>query len=100
MNKDEFLKKMNFPIEWKIYNMYPDELYFMQVKNYQDGDEQGSEHDRNGAFHWWLKRAPDRNELALLIKLTYLDPDQLMANDVRNYIRQAKNYDCGLESSF
>ncbi len=32
MNKDEFLKKMNFPIEWKIYNMYPDKLYFMQVK--------------------------------------------------------------------
>lgn len=100
MNKDDFLKKMNFPIEWKIYGMYPDELYFLQIKNYQEGDEQGSEHDRNGAFHWWLKRHPDKSELALLIKLTYLDPDQFMANDVRNYIRKAKNYDCSLESSF
>ncbi|MCR1320266.1 hypothetical protein ACKURH_21090 [Enterobacter soli] len=99
MNKDDFLKKMNFPIEWIIYDMYPDELYALQITYYQEGDEQGSEHDRNGAFHWWLKRNPNKNELALLIKLTYLDPDQLMANDVRSYIRQAKNYDCTLEPS-
>lgn len=98
MTKEDFLKIMNFPIEWNIYGMYPDELYLLQIKDYQEGDEQGSEHDRNGAFHWWLKRDPNKNELALLIKLTYLDPDQLMANDVRGYIRQAKNYDCDLES--
>ncbi|HCL5274750.1 TPA: hypothetical protein N2G37_002352 [Salmonella enterica] len=99
MNKDEFLKKMNFPIEWETYDMYPDELYFLQMTNYQEGDEQGSEHDRNGAFHWWLKRDPTKKQLALLIKLTHLDPDQLMANDVQRYIRQATNYDCSLESS-
>lgn len=97
MNKHEFLEKMNFPIEWEIYDMYPDELYLWQFKHYQEGDEQGSEHDRNGAFHWWLKRNPNKKEIALLIKLTYLDPDQLMANDVRNYIRLVKNYDSDLE---
>lgn len=72
---------------------------FLQITNYQEGDEQGSEHDRNGAFHRWLKRNPNKNKLTLLIKLTYLDPDQLMANDVRSYIRRAKNYDCTLEPS-
>lgn len=89
---------MNFPMEWNTYGMYPDKLYLLQAGSYQEGDEQGSEHDRNGAFHWWLKSEPSKHELALLMKLTYLDPDQLMANDVRGYIRQAKNYDCDLES--
>ncbi|EGT3575815.1 hypothetical protein QNN88_19475 [Citrobacter sp. ANG330] len=97
MNKHEFLRKMNFPVEWEIYGMYPDELYSLQLKNYHEGDEDGSEHDRNGAFHWWLKREPNKNELALLFKLTYLDSDQIMANDVRSYIRKAKNYECNLE---
>lgn len=97
MNECDFLKKMNFPIEWDIYNMYPDELYLFQINNYREGDEQGSEHDRNGAFHWWLKRNPNTTQLTLLIKLTYLDSDQIMANDVRSYIRKAKNYDSSLE---
>ncbi len=52
MNKHEFLNKMNSPMGWEIYNLYPYEFYFWQFKHYQEGDEQGSEHDRNGAFHW------------------------------------------------
>jgi len=96
MKKNDFLKKMNYPIEWDIYKMYPDELYLLQVNHYCEGDEQGSEHDRNGAFHWWLNRNPSNYELLILIKLSYLDPDQIMAEDVRSYIRKSKNYDINM----
>lgn len=73
--------------------MYPDELFEIQVSNYKPGHEEGSEHDRNGAFHWWLRRNPSKEQLIKLAKLTHLDPDQLMANDVKNYIKNATNYD-------
>ena len=51
MTKDEFLALMNFPSEWKEWEMYPDELWQGQIASYVPGDELGSEHDRNEAFH-------------------------------------------------
>lgn len=92
MSKNQFIKMMHFPCEWMIYSMYPDELFYNQINNYRAGDEEGCEHDRNGAFHWWLRKEPSEDELIKLIKLTYLDPDPLMASDVHNYIRLAKNF--------
>ena len=52
MTKDQFLSLMGFPKEWDVWGMYPDELFEAQLSLYQPGDEQGAEHDRNGAFHW------------------------------------------------
>ena len=66
--------------------MYPDGLYQRQVESYQAGNEDASEHFRNGAFHWWLKRDPSDDLLTKLIFLTTQDPDRAMARDVRRYI--------------
>ena len=90
MTHDEFLRLMKFPKEWLEWEMIPDELARMQVERYEPGHEKGSEHDRNGAFHWWLKRSPDNVQLDKLEKLSFLDPDQIMAADVRKYIAKAR----------
>jgi len=90
MNKTEFLLLMKFPIEWELWGLYPDELFEAQLALYCVGDEAGSEHDRNGAFHWWLKRGPSLDILDKLALLADKDPDQVMAKDVRKYILQAK----------
>lgn len=93
MNKEEFLKRMHYPKEWLDWGMYPDELFEGQLALYKPGDERGSEHDRNGAFHWWLKRSPTKEQLKKLVALSFLDPDSLMAEDVRGHIANAKNCD-------
>lgn len=86
MTHDDFLKIMKFPKEWMEWNMIPKDLADMQVNNYSPGHENASEHDRNGAFHWWLKRNPTKVQLEQLLELTYLDPDPIMAEDARKYI--------------
>jgi hypothetical protein len=63
------------------------------IAAYEPGMEHASEHDRNGAFHWWLKTLPDKAVLTQLIALSYLDPDQLMAADIRSYIALAAHAD-------
>lgn len=68
--------------------MYPAELFEEQVKRYEPGHEDAAEHDRNGMFHWWLRRDPTHDELKNLARLTLLEQDRLMAEEVRKYIRQ------------
>jgi hypothetical protein len=86
MDKPAFLNLMGYPPEWLEWNMYPDELFEKQLDLYQEGDERGAEHDRNGAFHWWLKQRLTVDQLKKLVLLTFKDPDPLMAADVRRYI--------------
>lgn len=93
MDVDEFFKIMNFPQAWIELDMYPPDLAKAQADAYQAGNEDSSEHDRNGAFHWWLAKSPDKDILLKLLTLTMLDPDQLMAADVRRYIEKSKHAD-------
>ena len=86
MDKLEFLKLLAFPAEWAEWNMYPDDLWEKQLHMYRDGDERGAEHDRNGAFHWWLKQNITADQLKKLALLTFKDPDPIMAADVRKHI--------------
>jgi hypothetical protein len=86
MDKSEFLKRMAFPAEWAEWDMYPDNLWEKQLHMYLDGDERGAEHDRNGAFHWWLKQNITADQLKKLALLTFKDPDPIMAADVRKHI--------------
>ncbi|KPC50711.1 hypothetical protein [Amantichitinum ursilacus] len=99
MNKTEFLKLLKYPAEWQKYAMYPDELFNEQLIGYEPGHEDGSEHDRSGAFHWWLKRNPTTEPLMVLAELTLVDPDQMMAGDVRTYILRSKNCNLEIKSS-
>lgn len=96
LTKAAFLELMRFPAQWNEWEMYPDELFQVQRNFYQPGNEVGAEHDRCGAFHWWLKKCPSKDQLRKLVELSYLDQDQLMAEDVRRHIRQAKNFDAEL----
>lgn len=93
MTKSEFLVLMRFPAEWVSLGMYPDDLFRWQLSGYEPGHENGAEHDRNGAFHWWLRREPSKSQLENLLRLAALDPDPLMGNDLRQYIRNASSFD-------
>jgi len=93
MKRDDYLALMKFPKEWIEMGMFPDELWDTARQYYQSGHGQSPEHDRNGAFHWWLKRSPSRDVLQKLVELSFLDPDQLMAADVRSYIGKSENAD-------
>jgi hypothetical protein len=98
MTKDRFLKIMQFPSEWLSFGMYPDDLAEWQLAGYEPGHEDASECDRNGAFHWWLRRSPTKVELEKLLRLAALDPDRLLGNDVREYIRRSPLFDEQLAS--
>ncbi len=90
MDKGDFLSLMRFPMQWLDWDMYPDELFEGQVGRYSPGDEDGAEHDRNEAFHWWRKRQLSQDQYKKLSQLTYLDPDKGLGADVRTYLERAK----------
>ena len=93
MTKTEFLELMRFPTEWLEFGMYPDALFEWQIGGYEPGHENGAEHDRNGAFHWWLKKQPSKSELQLLIRLAAIDPDPFIGEDICRYIQQSPLFD-------
>lgn len=93
ISHEEIKQLMHYPKEWIQWGMLTDELLKGQAAEYEPGDEQAAEHYRNGAFHWWLKRNPTKEQLKKLIALTFLDPDLMMAEDVRGYIAKANNCD-------
>jgi uncharacterized membrane protein (UPF0182 family) len=93
MNKSEFMLIMHIPQEWEKFGMYPNELFKVQIERFEPSHVEGSEHDRNGMFHWWLRQEPSKAQLLKLVALTFLDPDPLMAEDVRSHICISKNFD-------
>ena len=97
MKKDEYLSLMQFAPEWSEWGMLDTEFVSQLVSSYRPGNEEASEHDRNGAFHYWLRQNPSKEQLIKLIKLSFLDPDQLMAADVRSHILKAPHCDSELE---
>ncbi len=92
MTKAEFLTLMHFPDEWQLWDMYPDELALEQISGYQLGHEASSEHDRNGAFHWWIRQNPTAQLINKLIPLAFLDPDPLMGADVLRHLRKCDHF--------
>ncbi len=99
MDKSEFMQLMSIPTEWEAFGMYPDELFAVQMKHFNPSHIEGSEHDRNGMFHWWLRRQPSKSDLIKLVTLSRLDPDQLMGEDVRSHIARAKNADGDVQAA-
>jgi len=100
MSVEEFLKLMKFPTEWISLGMLPDQEHMKKlVSMYEPGHEDASEHDRNGCFHYWLKRAPSEERLVKLGKLASVEPDALMAKDICEHIRSAENYTSNVEET-
>ena len=89
---------MQFPEEWETWGMIPNEWLAGAMESYEQGMEAASEHDRHGAFQWWLKRRPSSDRLAVLARLSLLDPDQVMADSVRDGIRSAESYGADVEA--
>ena len=75
------------------WNLLPAELLAISTQGYALGHEEASEHDRHGAFQWWLRRDPSKDVLLKLARLTWLDPDPPMAQYVRECISQAEACD-------
>lgn len=93
MDRGAYLEIMEFPAKWWEYNLLPAELIDALMASYQPGMESASEHDRNSVFHWWLRKSPSKDLLMKLVELSFLDPDQVMAGDVRTYIAQSVFFD-------
>ena len=95
MNIETYLQLMHFPKEWKEWDMLPEPSVLNElISSYEVGMEEASEHDRNGCFHYWLRKEPDKEFLIKLAKLSALDPDTLMGEHLRkDYLAKAKNAD-------
>jgi hypothetical protein len=87
MDRRAFLELMEFPREWIDWEMLPGDDWFAgAMAEYEPGNEQASEHDRHGAFQWWLRQSPTPDQLVMLARLAWLDPDDVMAASVRSSI--------------
>jgi hypothetical protein len=94
MTRNEFICLMQYPPEWEEWGMLTEELMDIQIGGYYPGSEKASEHFRNGAFHYWLSKNPSKEVLIKLAKLSFLDPDTLMAEWLRKeYIAKAQHTD-------
>lgn len=95
---DGYLSVAGFHERWREYGLLPAELIDQLRATFQPGMEEASEHDRNGVFHWWLKRNPSKDVLMKLVELSFLDDDQIMAVDVRAHIARCSSCDPEVES--
>ena len=87
MDKIAFARHLKYPPEWVEWNMYTDELFQVQLGSYQHDEDIGEgEHYRYGAFRYWLQRKLTTVQSENLVKLSFLDPDQFMARNVRQEI--------------
>ena len=86
MDRKTYIELMAFPSEWTDWEMLPDESIRQMLETYEPGMENASEHDRHGAFQWWLRAQPTDAELVKLVRLSWLDPDKLMGGYVRECI--------------
>ena len=93
MTRCEYLNLMRFPKEWEAWGLIDEVWLAGALKQYEPGNETASEHDRHGAFQWWLKRQPTKDILLKLAKLSWLDPDEPMGSSVRKSIAESKACD-------
>jgi len=93
MELRRYLELMEFPAEWEAWDMLPRAFVNEQSASYAPGHEEASEHDRNGVFQWWLRQNAPAETLVKLVELSWLDPDQVMAESVRESIARQPNFD-------
>ena len=89
--KIRLAKLLEFPQEWLAWEMYPDEIFFEHRKQFLPGNESDAENERNEAFHYWLSRDLSEDQFLKLVKLSRLDPDPLMAENIQAHIQKHKN---------
>jgi len=88
ISKEAFAKLMNYPDEWLSWEMYPDELFQLQLGYYELGSEKSSEDYRYRAFYWWLYQSLTPEIIEKYQKLTQLDPDTLTGESARQNLEK------------
>ena len=86
MDQLSYIELMQFPKEWLDWQLIPEQFLASQASRYEPGHENASEHDRHGVFQFWLRTEPSAEVLVKLARLSWLDPDQVMAGYVRECI--------------
>ena len=89
--KPRLAKLLEFPKEWLAWKMYPEEIFLAHRKLFLPGNESDSENERNETFHYWLSRELSEDQFLKLVKLSQLDPDPLMAENIQAHIKKHKN---------
>ena len=92
MNKKQFLERLNFPNEWLSLDLYPDNLFQIQLDEYELEHVDSSEHTRNGAFTWWLHQEISVDVLKKLAVISLVEPDAPLRDDLQKRIRNAKGF--------
>ena len=83
---------MRFPDEWVQLGMVPDDEYVADcIFHLKPGMEHTPEHARHEAFHYWLARDPDVEQLEKLVQLSLVDPDAEMGESIRAEILKLGN---------
>jgi len=82
----EFIDGNQYPGQWLEFEMYPAELFEVQLGDFEGDFEGDGEHFRYGAFQWWIAQPMSLDQLVKLVALAYLDPDQVMASSARKDI--------------
>lgn len=89
--KNKLAEVLHFPKEWLKWKMYPESIFFDHRKRFQPGNESDSENERSETFHHWLSRELTEDQLLKLVKLSQLDPDPMMAENIQAHISKHKN---------
>ena len=63
--------------------MLPDIVLENQMNEYEPGHENSPEHNRNGAFQFWLSGETSEEQLIKLVRLSKLDPEEIMCRYIR-----------------
>ena len=98
LSKEQFAALMRFPKAWLAWEMYTDEVFRTQRDDYTPGSEAAPEHYRYGAFRWLLSRPLTDEVIRKYVALTFLDPDQAMAESARRDLASAKTLSPDLEA--
>ena len=89
--KNRLAELLEFPKEWLEWKMYPEEVFLEHRREFLPGNESDAENERNEAFHYWLSKELTEDQLLKLVQLSQLDPDPLMAKNIRSHIQEHKN---------
>ncbi|MDH3257376.1 MAG: hypothetical protein OEM27_07145 [Nitrospinota bacterium] len=91
LSKVRLAELLHFPKAWLTWEMYPDEMFLEHRQLFQLGNESDSENERSETFHYWLSRELTEDQLLKLVKLSQLDPEPLMAENIQAHIKKHKN---------
>lgn len=94
ISKSQFAQKIRLNEKWLALDLYPDEIFLGQLKEFlEDGNPveieiaPGDEHYRNGVYWYWLRR-PGEIDLEIFRSLAELDRDPPLRRETLKLIHR------------